>query len=198
MPLHHRLENTLRATLDNIAMTHNHAVKIPPVDLLHCSVESRSVGRASSVPQEPFLPLPARVRQCPKNLREYTACSTDASLAELLGCWVVEDQIGLNKGPGGLVIEDDFLVWMRVDIFVLELSVELGVDGDGLLGFEDVADGDVFILLFGALLCKPFGADDFGAGIGLVPRTKEDVVLQHLAYVVEHRLHQDKPQSQAR
>ena len=69
---------------------------------------------------------------------------------------------------------------MSVDVLVVELGVEFGVDSRRLLRLEDVAERDVCVLLFLALLGKTVGTDDFGGRVRFVVGTKEYVMLHSL------------------
>lgn len=97
----------------------------------------------------------------------------------------VEQQIGLDQGPIGLVIKHNLLVGVRVDEFVFEIAVELLRHlelGLVLLGEDrlEMYVGDVLVIfrLLGALLREAFRSDEMRVGIGLVPFGEEDVVLE--------------------
>ena len=76
------------------------------------------------------------------------------------------------------MVEDEFLVEMRGDVFPVEFSVEFGRDGGYGLGFaEDEGEGHFFVALLVALFGEGFGAQDLGGRVGLVPGAEEDVVL---------------------
>ena len=78
------------------------------------------------------------------------------------------------------MVEHEFLVCVAVYILVIELSIEIFVDTDGVfLGLSPyVVEFCASRVLIGfALLRKAFYAEDFGGGVSFRPFTDEDVVL---------------------
>ena len=76
------------------------------------------------------------------------------------------------------MVEDELLVGVCVDIFSIELAVELfvNVPAGVVLGAEQVCPGQWLFLAL-ALLLQCVWADKFGVGEGLVPVVHKDVVL---------------------
>lgn len=181
VPLHDLLEDALTSSFNHIAVTGNNPLKVPLVNPLHRLRVPHPIARANPPPNQPLLPIPPCIRQRAKDLRQYPTRRAHASLAELLGRRVVEDQVGLDERLGRLVVEDELLVLVRVHELVFEFGIEVGVDGGEGLGLrEDVGEGDVFVLLLCALFGEAFGAQDFCVGVGSVPWAEEDVVLYAL------------------
>lgn len=179
MPLHNMLEDALSIGFNHIAMASNNPVKIPLVDILHRVRKPSPVPAANPMPDQPLLAIARGIGQSAEYLGEYPRSGADAGLAVLLGGRVVEDEVGLDHGLGRAVQEHDFLVLVRVHVFVGEFGVELGVDGRQRIGFgEDVGEGDVFVLLSGAFLGEAFGTEDFGCRVGGRPGAQVDVVLE--------------------
>lgn len=89
----------------------------------------------------------------------------------------IEHQIRFDQRFGRFVVEDKLLVDVSVDVLVVKLGVEIGVDGERLLGLEDVAEGNIFVLLLLALLGKVFWTKNFGGRVGCMIRAQKDVVL---------------------
>lgn len=179
MPLHDTLKDALASTLDNIPMARDNPVKIPLMNLTHTPTESCAVSFANPIPNRPLLPVSTRARQHAEDLGQDPARRADPRLAVLLRRRVVEHEVSLDEGAGGLVVEDDFLVGVRGDVLPLEFAVEVRVDGAHGVGFaEDVCEGDVLVVLGLALLGEAFGAEDLRVGVGGVPGTEEDVVLE--------------------
>lgn len=76
------------------------------------------------------------------------------------------------------MVEDEFFVEVRGDVFPVEFGVEFGADGGDGSGFlEDEGEGDLFVALLVALFGERLGAHYLGGGVGLVPGAEEDVVL---------------------
>lgn len=126
MPLHHLLKRRLAILLDNIAVARDHALEVPRVDSRNALIERRLV-LANCVPQKPPVTggLTLQIRKVRKDLCENARSRVDARLAELLGCGQVEDEVGLDQRARGLVVEDDLLIGMRVNVFILKLRIEL-------------------------------------------------------------------------
>ena len=76
---------------------------------------------------------------------------------------------------------DQFLVSVAADILVVELAVEVRIDGRVQLVFLG-PDGVEFragcLAAFLALFGEAFHAQDFGVGVGFGPFAEEDVVLE--------------------
>lgn len=77
------------------------------------------------------------------------------------------------------MVEDDFFVGVRGDVFPVEFGVEFGGDGLGVfVVVEEVCEGDVFFGgVFRAELGEGVGAHYLRGGVGAVPGAEEDVVL---------------------
>jgi hypothetical protein len=77
------------------------------------------------------------------------------------------------------VVEDEFLVQVAVDEFVVEFRVECFVNLRARLvgGSEDGGDGDDFVVLLVALLLEAIRCEDLRTWVRLVPCANEDVVL---------------------
>jgi len=101
----------------------------------------------------------------------------DIGTRVLLCGWQVEQQICLNQGLGGLVVEDELLVGVCVNILGIELAVKgfVNVPAGVVLGAEQVCPGQWLFLTL-ALLLQHVWADEFGVWEGLVPVVHEDVV----------------------
>lgn len=46
------------------------------------------------------------------------------------------------------MVEDELFVTVGVDVFAVELGIELGGNGDGLVGFCEMGKGDLKVGLF--------------------------------------------------
>ena len=67
---------------------------------------------------------------------------------------------------------------MRVDVFPVELSVEFRRDGSDRFGFlEDEGEWYILVVLLCSLFGKGFRPENLRVGIGLMPGTKEDMML---------------------
>ena len=73
------------------------------------------------------------------------------------------------------MVEDDFFVAVGMDVFDVELGVEFGGDGDGLVGFGEVGEWDFEVGLFVAEGGESFGAYEEGLGVGLWGRDVRDL-----------------------
>lgn len=126
MPLHNLLKNTLPARLNHIAMTRNDAVKVPTRDCAHALVKCRTITRRRRVPDETLLPdrAPLCGIDTRKELGQEPGGGALASLAHLFCGGEVEDEVGFDKGAGGLVVEDELFVNVAVDVLEVELAVE--------------------------------------------------------------------------
>ena len=97
MPPHNLLENPLAPTLNNIAMTRNNPIELPPTDSRHLPVESELVLR-DAIPNHPPLPqrLPLRILQPVENLAQYARLRVDPGFAELFVGGEVEEQVAFD------------------------------------------------------------------------------------------------------
>lgn len=186
MPLKHILKDLLAITLHDISMARDHGDKVPLSDALHALVEAVLV-LGCDVPVETPQPLDVttRVLHTGKDLADGTVLGNlgFGNLAVLLGGWQVEEQVGLDDDTLGLVQEDDLKVGVAVDVLVVKVGVELGIDANLALVIllEDdseflVADLGV-VLLLGALLRETLGTDELCRGVRLCPLRDKDVVL---------------------
>lgn len=165
-------------------MTRDDSVKVPFIDIGNRSIETGAilVRIADTVPDDTALAFSMDVAQGPKDLGQDTGGCRLSGLAELLICRVVEDQISLNECPGRLVVKDNFLVGVRGNVFIFELCVEFRVDSDFLVLGENDTERNLLVSLLLTLLWETFGTNDFGLGIGSVPRAKEHVMLIKSGY----------------
>lgn len=182
MPPQHLLKHTLRPRLNNIPMTRNQAIKIPLINPRRARRKTLPIHRTRAPPNHALLRqrLALGARQRAENLRQDARTRVHARLAELLGRRAVEHVVCFDERPGGPVVEDDFLVGVRVHVLPVELGVELGRNGvERLRGAEKVCKRDVFFGgVFGAQLGERLGAEDLRLGVGGVPGAEEDVVLE--------------------
>lgn len=173
MPLHDLLEYSLPIALNHISMARNDLVKVPLRNASHAFVERCPIARTGAVPNHALLPnrTSPRVLQCIEDLGQDAASRVEVGLTELLVRWQVEEEIALDEGARGLVVEDELFVDVRVDVFNVELGVEGRVDGDGRRGVfleqVPVRRGDLEVALFVAILRECFGAENFGFWVGL-------------------------------
>lgn len=178
MPLQNPLENALSTRIDGVTMARNHAVKIPLIDFADRVAEASPVAAGSGIPDESLLSVSVCVGQRAEDLSQDAALRIHIRLAELLSRGIVEQKVGLDKCLCWLVVEDNFLVRVCIDVFIVELGIEFrGNGGDGLVLAENEGEGNVFVTLLLALLRESLGAQNLGLGIGLVPWSEEDVVL---------------------
>jgi hypothetical protein len=183
MPPHDLLKDTLTIALHHISVARYDPVKVPLVDPLYASREALPVTRAGPIPDSALLPLRITlcILQSHEDLGQDAAIGVDACFAELLGSRQVEHEISHYETARRTVVEDEFLVDVRGDVFPVEFSVELWRDRlDGLGGAEEVGEGDLFVVLLCALLRKDIGAHDLRVGVFFVPGTEENVVLSRM------------------
>ena len=180
MPPHDLLKDTLTIPLHDIAMARDNPVEPPLVNPLHTSREALPITRTSSIPNSTLLPLRIALctLECHKDLGQDAAVRVDSRFTELLGSRQVEHEISHDETAGGAVVENEFLVDVRGDVFPIELCVEFGRDGlDGFGSAEENGEWDFFVVLLCALLGKDVGAHDLRVGVFFVPGAEEDVVL---------------------
>lgn len=127
MPLHDLLEDALSPGLNHIPVARYNSIERPSIDLLHTLAEGGS-GVRQSIPYNSLLcqSRTSRVLQTVEQLGQQAGRRVHIRLTELFGCWQVEQQVSFDKGARLAVIEDEFLVAMRMDIFIVEVGVELG------------------------------------------------------------------------
>jgi hypothetical protein len=157
MPFQHLLEHALRTRLNNIPMTRNQPIKIPLINPCRAPRKALTIHRTRTPPDHALL----RYRRAlggskrTKDLGQDARAGVHACLAELLRRRRVEHVVCFDERAGGSVVEDDFLVGVRVHVLPVELGVELGGDGvQRLRGAEEVCEGDVF---FGLVFCAQLG-----------------------------------------
>ena len=93
----------------------------------------------------------------------------------------VEQHIRFDEGAVGPVVEDELFVRVGVQVFVVEIGVEIGVHFEVVfvLGREDVLEVRARALLaLLALLRQAFGPEQFGGWEGRGPLGDEDVVFE--------------------
>jgi hypothetical protein len=161
-------------------MARHNALEIPLINPRHALIERGAIPRTRTVPNNPFLPRrrARRALRRKRNLRQDPGPRVHARLAELLCRGEVEHHVRGDERLGGAVVEHEFLVQVRGDVFPVELCVEFWGDcGDGLGLLEEEGEGHVLVALLLALLGEGLGAQDGRVGVGLVPGAEEDVVL---------------------
>lgn len=170
-------------------MTRDHPVEVPFIDSRNGPIEPRTVlvRIASAMPDEPLLALSVRIGQGTKKFGQNAGHRGDTSLAELFIGGVIEYHICLDEGAGWLVVENELLVGMGRDIFIIKLRVELWVDGYLLVRSKNDAEGNIFVLLLGSLFGKPFWANNFGLRISSMPWSKVDVMLLYISHIFMRR-----------
>lgn len=131
-------ECRLGIALDCLTMTGNHSCEIPSLDDIDAVAETGSV-LGPKIPVEPLDPLCITLRVV--EAIEYLVGDSTGFL--LLALWnlailfdgrQVEHEICLDKDLFWLVVEDNLLVGMAVDVFVVKVGVELITDFDAVLG----------------------------------------------------------------
>ena len=93
----------------------------------------------------------------------------------------VEDQVRFDERLVGFVAEDELLVAVAADVFVVEFAVEVRVDAGVefvLLGPEGVEFGAGGLAALLALFGEAFHTEEFGGWEGFGPFGDEDVVLE--------------------
>lgn len=164
-------------------MAGDNALEAPSINPLHTLRKAHAVSTANAIPDGALLPHALRIGEHTEDLGQNAARRGLARLAVLLGGGVVEEEIGLDEGTRGLVVEDDFLVLMRGHIFDIEFGVKLGGDGwIWLACVEEVCEGDFFVVLAVTLGGEAFWGEDGGVGEGCVPGAQEDVMLWGLVW----------------
>lgn len=130
MPPKHLLPNRLAIANNTLTMRRNDILKIPPIDLLHTLIPTRSISLANHIPSESLLPnrRPLRRADLCKETRQESTRRTLTSLGILFRGRHVEENIRLDERLGSLVQEDEFLVHVRINILDLKLLVENGID----------------------------------------------------------------------
>lgn len=128
MPLQHLLKHTLRACLNHISVTRDQAIEIPLVNARRARRKALAIRRARTPPDHALLRqrLALGARQRAKDLGQEPRTRVHARLAELLRRRRVEQVVCFDEGARGPVVEDDFLVGVRVDVLPVELGVEFG------------------------------------------------------------------------
>lgn len=182
MPLEDLPEDALPPTLNHVPMTRYDAIEIELLDLPDTPVEGRPIARARHIPIEALLPDggPLGAHQAHKQPRQQARGGGLAAGARiLLVGGQVKEQVGLDEGAVGPVVEDELLVGVAVHVLVVEVGVEVGVDAEVVLvpGREDVLEaGAGRFLAPRAFLAQPFGPEQPGGGEGRRPLRDEDVV----------------------
>jgi len=115
MPRKNRLENITPSTLDNIPMTRDDAVNLPPRNHLYRLGEAGLIRRGG-IPIKPLLPLPMNVQKVVGKFGPNPAGGVHAGLRELLVGGKVKNQVRLDHRFLRLVVEDYFLIHMAVPI----------------------------------------------------------------------------------
>ena len=74
--------------------------------------------------------------------------------------------------------EDNFFIFVRINVLVGEFGIKFGVNGgDGIVLGEDVRKWDVLVLLQCSLLRETLWTKDLCGWIGLRPWTEVDMML---------------------
>lgn len=183
MPIQHLSENPFTPSLDNVTVARNHPIKVPSGHRSCAFGKPLAVPRARDIPDEPFLPRcrPGRVLEAGEDLGQDPRGGQKPRLGVLLGRGKIEEQIGLDHGLVGLVAEHELFVRVTPDIFVVEIPVEVRVDGHRalvLLG-EHPREGRPtrrFRLRL-PLLRQAVDPDELGGWVGFGPGGEEHVVL---------------------
>ena len=183
MPLHHLPKNPLPTTLNHIPMTRNYFIKIPAINPLHTLREPLPVLGTRHIPQEPALPLriALRIHQTDEKPRQHSRLGAILGPRVLLVRRQVEDQVRFDERLVGLVAEDELLVAVAADVFVVEFAVEIRVDAGVefvLLGPDGVELGAGGLAALLALFGKAFHPEEFGGWEGFRPLGDEDVVFE--------------------
>jgi hypothetical protein len=163
-------------------MARHNPFKIPFIDPRYTLVERFPVPATRSIPNCSLLPnrTTRRTLHRSKDLGQDPRTCVYTGFAELLRRGQVEHHICSDEGFGRAVVENEFFVEMRRDVFPVKFGVELGRDGGyGFRLLEEESEGDFLVALLFALFGERFDAHDLGRGIGLVPWAEEDVVLWH-------------------
>lgn len=155
-------------------MTRNNPVKLPPINPLHTLIKSLPPATTRPIPNQPLLPNRAapRILQSTEDLGQNPRVGRDGCFAELFGCGEVEEQVGLDEGARGAVVEDEFFVDVGGDVFDVEFGGEFGGDGgwwDAAFGGEEeeVGGGEFEVGLFVAQVGQGVWREDLGVGVGL-------------------------------
>jgi hypothetical protein len=80
------------------------------------------------------------------------------------------------------VVEDEFLVYVTVDEFIIEFCVECRINLLLQLRFgrEDGGEWDDVVVLLISLFAETFWSEEFCVWKGFVPGTEEDMVLYYV------------------
>lgn len=153
-------------------MTRHNPVEVPPRNPLDTLIITRAIRRTQKIPTHPLLPDGTSLGrlQTREELREEARGWGDVGFGELFRGGEVEEEVGLDEGLGGAVVEDEFFVGVGVDELRVELGVEFG--GDGGWGFvggeeEEVGGGELKVVLLVAVGGEGVWGEDFGVGVGL-------------------------------
>lgn len=127
MPLHDLLKDALTTALDHITMAGDKAVKVPLGNPLTAVIEPLPVCGRDGVPNETSLPcrFAVGVINLAHKLGQDATRGTDIGLGELFISRQVEQEVALDHSLGGLMVEDELLVGVGGNVFVVELLVEL-------------------------------------------------------------------------
>lgn len=181
MPRHNLLKDALGTRLNNIPMTRNQPIEIPRPNHLHALREPASIPSRRAIPNHPLLRqgFPPRALQCAKQARQKPFIRVYRGFGILFRCGQVEEEICFYEGAVGFVIEDDFLVDVRVYVFILEVRVEFCGHFGRLFFFrrEDYVYRHGVVFLLCAFFEEAFWSEDEGVGVFFVPGAEENVVL---------------------
>lgn len=179
MPLHDLLENALSTRLDHITVARDQTLKVPAVDLCDRFVEASSVTRRESVPEHALLPDRAAsgVLDAAEELRQQAGRRRQLGLAHLFRSGQVEQQIRFDQSLRWLVAEHELLVGVRINVFHVELPVELLGDRVGFAFGEEESKVDLWVALLVSVIGQGIRSDDHRRRVLLLPWLDEDVVL---------------------
>jgi hypothetical protein len=189
VPFKQLLENSLSSRFNDIAMARHDGIKVKRADPRGTGIKRRPIAHTQAIPQEALLAegVALGVGHGREPTRRHARGRRIVRLGELLVGGQVGEVVGHQERATRLVAEDQLLVGVRWDVFVVELSVELRVDlGLSQLRFlEDHGERHVFVLLLGPLFGQSLDADYFGVWILLVPVAKEYVVLERVNWRIK-------------
>lgn len=126
MPYHHFPEDIFARRLNHITMARNDPIKVPGIYSPYTAGEGITIAPAGYMPDETLLQScrALGILKSAKKLGKQAGGGGFTGLGVLLGSWKVEYKVSLDQSSLGFVAEDELLVEVAVDIFIIEFGIE--------------------------------------------------------------------------